>query len=81
MRINCEAGTSKDPRSIVSRSHDESLGVGEIAINFVETRESYNRRSIIVDIYFSKQIANILQTDSDSTSTTEYKKRSDWDKW
>ena len=65
MRINTEAGTSKDPRSIVSRSHDESLRVDEIAINFIETGESYDHKSIIVDIYFSEQIANILQTDSD----------------
>ena len=49
MRINTEAGTSEDPRSIISGSHDESLRVNEIAINFIETRESYDRKSIIVD--------------------------------
>jgi hypothetical protein len=54
MRINTEARTSKNPRSIVSGSHDESLRVDEIAINFVETGESYICKSIIVDIYFSK---------------------------
>jgi hypothetical protein len=54
MRINTEARTSEDPRSIVSGSHDESLRVDKIAINFVETRESYNHKSIIVDIYFSE---------------------------
>ena len=43
--------------------------------------ESYKRKSIIVNIYFSEQIANILQTDSDPKSMTECKKRSDWDKW
>ena len=77
MRINTEAGTSEDPKFIVSGSHDQSLRVDEIAINFIETRESYDHKSIIVDIYFSKQIANILQTDLDSTSMTECKKRSD----
>jgi hypothetical protein len=77
MRINTELGTSEDPRSIILRSHDDSLRVDEIAINFVETRESYNRKSIIVDIYFSEQIANILQNDSDPKSMTECKKRSD----
>jgi hypothetical protein len=81
MRINTEAGTSEDPRSIVSRSHDESLRVDEIAINFVEIGESYNRKSIIVDIYFSEQIANILLTDSNPKSMTKCKKCSDWDKW
>ena len=81
MHINTEAGTSEDPRSIISGSHDESLRVDEIAINFVETGESYNCKLIIVDIYFSEQIANILQTNSDPMSMTECKKRSDWDKW
>ena len=38
MRINTEAGTSEDPRSIVSRSHDESLRVDKIAINFIDWR-------------------------------------------
>jgi hypothetical protein len=71
MRINTEAGTSKDPRSIILRSHDKSLRVDEIAINFTETEESYNHKSIIVDIYFSEQIANILQTDLDPKSTME----------
>jgi hypothetical protein len=80
MRINTEAGTSKDPRSIVLGSHDESLRVDKIAINFTETGESYNRKSIIVDIYFSEQIANILLTDSDRKSMAECKKRLDWDK-
>jgi hypothetical protein len=81
MHINTENGTSEDPRSIVLGSHDEFLRVDEIAINFTETGESYNRKSIIVDIYFSEQIANILLTDSDPKSMTECKKRSDWNKW
>jgi hypothetical protein len=81
MRINTENGTSEDPRSIVPESHDESLRVDEIAINFAKTGESYNRKSIIVDIYFSEQIANILLMDFDPKSMTECKKRSDWDKW
>jgi len=80
MRINTEAGTSEDPRSIVLGNHDESLRVDKIAINFVETGESYDRKSTIVDGYLSEHIANILQTDSDPKSMTECKKRSDWDK-
>nr|ABE77200.1 putative copia reverse transcriptase [Sorghum bicolor] len=81
MRINTEAGISEDPRSIVSGDHDESLRVHEITINFVETVESYNHKSTIVDIYFSEQIANILLTNEDPKSMTECKKRLDWDKW
>ena len=37
MRINTKAGTSEDPKSIFLGSHDESLRVDEIAINFIET--------------------------------------------
>jgi hypothetical protein len=37
MRINTENGTSEDPRSIVPRSHDESLRVDKIPINFTKT--------------------------------------------
>jgi len=71
MRINTETGTLEDPRSIVSRSHDDSLRVNEIAINFIVTGESYDRKSIIVDCYFSKKIANILEIDLDPKSMTE----------
>jgi hypothetical protein len=69
--INIDVGTSKDPRFIVLGSHDESLWVDEIAINFIEIGESYDHKSILVDIYFSEQIANILQTDSDPKSMTK----------
>jgi len=71
MRINTKAETSKDPRSIVSGSHDESLRVDEIAINFIEAGKFYDRKSIIVDIYLSEQIANILRTVSDPKSMIE----------
>ena len=81
MRINTEAGTSEDPRSIVLGNNDESLRVDKITINFVETGESYDRKSTIVDCYLSEQIANILQTNSDSKSMIECEKRSNWDKW
>jgi len=81
MRINTEAGIAENPRSIILGNHDESLRVDEISINFAETGESYNRKSIIVDIYFSEEIANIIQTDTDPKSMAECKKRSDWDNW
>ena len=71
MRINTEAGTSEDPRSIISGSHDEYLRVNEIAINFIKTVESYDCKSIIVNYYFSKQIANILEIDSDPKSLSK----------
>jgi hypothetical protein len=81
MHINNEAGTSKDPRSIILGNNYESLRVDKIAINFVETKESYDRKSTIVVCYLSEQIANILKIDLDPKSLKECKKRHDWDKW
>ena len=80
MHINTEVGTSEEPRFIVLGSHDESLRVDGIGINFVETGGSYDRKSTIVDCYLSEKIASILQIDSNPKSMTECKKRSDWDK-
>jgi len=77
MRINTEAGILKDPRSIILGSHNESLRVEKISIHFTKTGESCNRKSIIVDIYFSKQIANIILINLDPESMTECKRRSD----
>jgi hypothetical protein len=79
--VHKHQGWNIERSSIVLGSHDESLTVDGISINFAETGESYSHKSIIVNIYFSEQIANILQTDSDPKSTTKCKKRSDWDKW
>jgi hypothetical protein len=81
MRINIEAGTLEDPRSNVLGNHDDLLRVDEISINYIETRESYDRKATVVDIYFSEQIAEILQSDPDPKSMVECKKRSDWNKW
>ena len=81
MRINTEAGTSEGPRSIVLGNHDDLLRVDEIAINYIGTGESYDRNATTVDIFFSEQIAETLQSDPDPKSMVECKKRSDWNKW
>jgi hypothetical protein len=81
MCIKTKAGTSEDPRSIVLGNNDESLRVDEIAINFVETRESYDCKSTIVDCYLSEKIANILQTNLYPKSLAKCKKHLDCDKW
>jgi hypothetical protein len=71
MCTDFEAGTSNDPRSIVLGIHDE------IAINYMETGESYDRSHTKVDILFFKQIAEVLHTDPDPKSMAECMKRSD----
>lgn len=78
---NAETRNSEDHRHIVSGDHDESIRVDEIAINYSETGESFDRRATIVDINFSEQIADCLQVDPEPRSIKECQKRSDWNKW
>jgi hypothetical protein len=60
---------------------DESLRGDEIAIKYVETRETYDRKATNVDICFSKKIAEDLQNDLNPKTMAECTKRSDWIKW
>jgi hypothetical protein len=76
-----EAGTSENPRHINLGISDESLRSDEIAINYVETGETYDRKATNVDIYFSEKIAEDLQNDLDPNTMAECTKRSDWIKW
>jgi hypothetical protein len=65
----------------VDVNHDESGGIEEISINYIETGESYNRKSTNVDIFFSSKIANDLALDHEPKTMAECMKRSDWSKW
>jgi hypothetical protein len=56
MRINTGASTSELLGSTIEGNNGESLRIEEITVNFVETGESYNRKSIIVDCYFYKEM-------------------------
>ena len=78
---NAETRNSEDHRHIVSGDHNESIRVDEIAINYSETGESFDRRATIVDTNFSEQIADCLQVDPEPRSIKECQKRSDWNKW
>jgi hypothetical protein len=62
-------------------NYDESLMGDEIAINYVETGETYDRKATNVDIYFFEKIAEDLQNDLDPKTMAECTKRSDWIKW
>jgi hypothetical protein len=48
-----ETGTSEGPRHISLGNHDQSIRVVEIAINYVETGETFDRNATIVDSYFT----------------------------
>jgi hypothetical protein len=76
-----EARTSKNPRHINLGNFDESLKGDEIAINYVETGETNNRKATNVDIYFSEKIVEDLQNDLDPKTMAECTKRLDWIKW
>jgi hypothetical protein len=81
MCTNYEAGTSNDQRSIVLGNHNDLSRVDEITINYIETGEYFERSNTVVNILFSKQIAEVLLSDLDPKSMVECKKRSDWNKW
>jgi hypothetical protein len=54
-----KAGTSKNPRHINLGNPNELLKVDEIAINYVETDKTYDKKATIVDIYFSEKIDDL----------------------
>jgi hypothetical protein len=73
--------TSENPDSTVLGNHDESTRVNEIFTNYIDSGESYNRKSIIVDINFSTTIANNFLNDHDPKTMAECEKRSNRPKW
>ena len=62
-------------------NNEPSQGVQEISINYIDSGESYDRKTTIVDIYFAEIIAEIIQNNPDPKTMAECKKRSDWNKW
>ena len=75
------AGASERLDSIVVGNHDESEGIEEISTNYVESGESFNRKTTNVDIFFSSKIAKDLALDREPKSMAECMKRSDWSNW
>jgi hypothetical protein len=65
MHINTKARSLKDCKSIIRGSHNDSLMADEIIINYIENREPYDCKAKIVNIHFSKQIVEIIQSDLD----------------
>jgi hypothetical protein len=75
-------GRSERPHSVVLGNHDEWVDDHEeIATNYVESEESYHRKTTVVDIYFASKIADSLDLDPEPKSMIECRKCSDWDKW
>jgi hypothetical protein len=70
-----DVGTSERPDAIILGNNDASQRVHEISINYIESEESYDRKSTVVDIYFAESIAEIIQNDLDPKIMAEGKKR------
>jgi hypothetical protein len=73
-------GTLEYPDAIVLGNTEPSIGVNENSINYVDSGESYDRKTTIVDIYFASSVAETIQNDPDPKSIVECKKHSDWNK-
>jgi hypothetical protein len=66
----------------VGNDEDQEIErIEEISTNYVDTGETYNRKTTIVDIYFAKKIAKIIDLDLEPKSMAECKQRSEWIKW
>ena len=77
MHTNFGVGTSEDLDPIVEGNHEGSKGIDEISINYIDSGESYNRKTTIVDIYFTSRIAEGLDLDCEPKSMAECMKHSD----
>jgi hypothetical protein len=76
-----DVGTSKCLDATILGDEDASQRVHEISINYLESGESYDRKTTIIDINFFTMIAKILKNDLDPKTMVECKKCSDWNQW
>jgi hypothetical protein len=77
VHLNTEPRTSEYLDSIVRGNDEESSRVQEISINYINSEETFDRKTTIVDIYFSEQIGNNLLNDSNPKTMAKRRKRSD----
>ena len=68
---NIDPRTSEHPDSIVLGNDESDQGVNEISINYIDSGESYDRKTTIVNIYFSAAIAEIFLNDPDPNTMAE----------
>ena len=56
----------------------ESQRVNKISTNYIDSGESFNRKTTIININFPSKIASDLQPDPEPKTMAECIKRSDW---
>ena len=76
MHPNSDPGISEHSDSIVLGNVESNNGVKEISINYIDSGESYDRKTTVVDMYFSAPITEIFLND-DPKTMAECKKRPD----
>ena len=81
VHLNTDTRTSEYLDSIVRGNDKESSRVQEISINYINSGETFDRKTIIIVTYFSEQIGNNLLHDPDPKTMAECRKCSDWAKW
>jgi hypothetical protein len=63
-------------------NHDEpNDSIEEIATNYIESGELYNRKTTNVDINFISNIASAIDNDPKTKLMVECQNRSHWFKW
>ena len=72
---NTETRTSDYPNSNVMGNHKESSSIEEISTNFIDSGETFDRKTTVVDTYFSEQIGNNLNNDPDLKTMAQCRKR------
>jgi hypothetical protein len=79
---NNSTRTTEQSGSSNLENHDElDDPIEEIAINYAESRELYNRKNTVVDFNFVSKIAEAINEDPEPKSMAECRKRSYWVKW
>ena len=78
---NISVRTSEDPDSNNLGNIEESQRINEISTNYIDSGESFNRKTTIIDIIFATNIAKDLQLDPEPKTMAECIKRSYWIKW
>jgi hypothetical protein len=69
--INENARTSESPDDLVLGNHETSTEIQEISINYTNSKEVYDRSTIIVNPCFSTIIVESVLTDPDPNTMTE----------
>jgi hypothetical protein len=70
-------GTLERPNAVVLGNTDPPTRVHEMSINYVDSGESFDRKTTIIDIYFASSVVDTIQNDPDPKSMVDCKKRSD----